>query len=88
MEDRRVAVIGLGYVGLPLAVALSEAGLEVVGIDGNAERVAPLHQGKSHIDDVDDGRLRRALSDGFRPGRFRRGRSRAAGRHLRLRPDR
>ena len=32
-QDRRVAVIGLGYVGLPLAIAFSEAGLEVEGID-------------------------------------------------------
>ena len=39
-RDRRVAVIGLGYVGLPFAIAFSEAGLDVLGVDLSADRVA------------------------------------------------
>jgi nucleotide sugar dehydrogenase len=47
-------VIGLGYVGLPLAVALAEAGVSVVGFDVNRERVAGLQAGRSGIEDVPD----------------------------------
>ncbi|MBP1704305.1 MAG: nucleotide sugar dehydrogenase [Chloroflexi bacterium] len=64
--DRRVAIIGLGYVGLPLAVAFTEAGLAVTGIDANPARVSELNGGTSPIDDVPDERLRAALSAGFR----------------------
>jgi UDP-N-acetyl-D-glucosamine dehydrogenase len=46
------AVIGLGYVGLPLAVGLARAGARVVGIDVDAARVAQLNRGVSHIPDV------------------------------------
>ena len=41
--DTRVAVVGLGYVGLPLAIAFAEAGLDVQGIDISADRVAQLN---------------------------------------------
>jgi UDP-N-acetyl-D-glucosamine dehydrogenase len=64
--DRRLVVIGLGYVGLPLALAFVEAGLEVVGIDADVVRVAGLKAGQSPIDDVDDSRLQRALEAGLR----------------------
>jgi len=47
-------VIGLGYVGLPLVVALAEAGVSVVGFDVNPERVAGLRAGRSGIEDVPD----------------------------------
>ena len=40
--DRRIAVAGLGYVGLPLALSFREAGLDVVGIDTNPNRVEEL----------------------------------------------
>jgi UDP-N-acetyl-D-glucosamine dehydrogenase len=65
-EDRRVAVIGLGYVGLPLAISFVEAGLAVDGIDAFAGRVAELNAGTSPIDDISDERLRAALSSGLR----------------------
>ena len=48
----RVAVIGLGYVGLPLAVAFARAGLTVVGIDIDAEKCDTINDGRSYIDDV------------------------------------
>jgi UDP-N-acetyl-D-glucosamine dehydrogenase len=65
-NDRRVAVIGLGYVGLPLALAFAEAGLEVIGVDASQRRVDELREGRSPIDDVDDARLQRQLDAGFR----------------------
>jgi UDP-N-acetyl-D-glucosamine dehydrogenase len=52
-----VGVIGLGYVGLPLAVAFAEAGLVTVGFDVSAEKVTNLSQGISYIDDVDSSRV-------------------------------
>ena len=47
-----VAVIGLGYVGLPLAVGFARAGVRVIGIDIDASRVTRLNAGHSHISDV------------------------------------
>jgi UDP-N-acetyl-D-glucosamine dehydrogenase len=47
-----VAVIGLGYVGLPLATGFARAGVRVWGIDVNSDRVARINQGVSHIPDV------------------------------------
>ena len=65
-QDRRVAVIGLGYVGLPLAISFVEAGLQVDGIDAYAGRVAELNAGTSPIDDVTNERLAAALAGGLR----------------------
>ncbi|MGD0121949.1 MAG: nucleotide sugar dehydrogenase [Candidatus Limnocylindrales bacterium] len=65
-EDRSVGVIGLGYVGLPLALAYHEAGLTVVGVDANSKRLAELNAGHSPIDDIDDARLNAARSGGVR----------------------
>ncbi|MFC2035029.1 nucleotide sugar dehydrogenase [Chloroflexota bacterium] len=53
----RVGVVGLGYVGLPLAIAFSEAGLKVLGFDIQQERVESINQGKSYIADVSSKRL-------------------------------
>ena len=49
-----VGVVGLGYVGLPLAVAFAEAGEHVVGVDVNPRRIADLSAGRSYIEDVPD----------------------------------
>jgi UDP-N-acetyl-D-glucosamine dehydrogenase len=64
MDDRRIAVIGLGYVGVPLAVAFAEVGRDVVGVDTSATRVHELREGRSPIDDIDDARLGAALASG------------------------
>ena len=66
IQDRCVAVIGLGYTGLPLAIAFVEAGLQVEGIDVNAGRVAELNACSSPIDDISDERLSAALDAGLR----------------------
>jgi len=65
-QDRRVAVIGLGYVGLPLAIAFAESGLEVEGIDASPGRIAELLARRSPIDDVTDERLGSALDGRLR----------------------
>ena len=59
--DATVAIVGLGYVGLPLALSFVEAGLDVVGVDATPSRVEELRDGRSPIDDVEDVRLREAL---------------------------
>ena len=64
-DDRRVSIIGLGYVGLPLAISFVEAGLEVEGIDANPARIRELCDGRSPIDDISDERLRDALAAGL-----------------------
>jgi UDP-N-acetyl-D-glucosamine dehydrogenase len=63
-KSPRVGVVGLGYVGLPLAVAFAEQGGRVVGVDTDARLVAGLEAGDSHIEDVAAERLR-ALADCF-----------------------
>ena len=60
----RVAIIGLGYVGLPLAINVSRVGHEVVGVDNNATLVDRLSAGKSHIGDVSDSELYEAIQKG------------------------
>ena len=47
-----VAVIGLGYVGLPLAVEFAKAGFQVTGIDVNPLKVRMITEGESYIQDV------------------------------------
>ncbi|MCX7766188.1 MAG: NAD(P)-binding domain-containing protein, partial [Candidatus Sumerlaeia bacterium] len=46
-------VIGLGYVGLPLAVEIAQAGFKVIGIDVDASKVKKINRGVSYIGDVD-----------------------------------
>ena len=59
-----VGVIGLGYVGLPLAVAFAESGATVVGVDIDARRVASVRTGESFIEDVPTETLRRLVEAG------------------------
>jgi len=64
-QDRRVAVIGLGYVGLPLAISFVEAGLSVEGVDVADGRIRELRDRRSPIDDISDARLAAALDGGL-----------------------
>jgi UDP-N-acetyl-D-glucosamine dehydrogenase len=61
---QRLAVIGQGYVGLPLAMLATYAGYEVVGIDLDPLRVDRLRRGESFVDDVDDSQLQEGLASG------------------------
>jgi UDP-N-acetyl-D-glucosamine dehydrogenase len=66
LTDRKatIAIVGLGYVGLPLACALAEAGHHVVGIDLSQERVDGINKGRSHIEDVSADEVRRLVESG------------------------
>ena len=60
-----VAIVGLGYVGLPLAVAFAEAGLRVLGFDVQQKRADLVNRGESYIGDVDSERLLALRSKGL-----------------------
>jgi UDP-N-acetyl-D-glucosamine dehydrogenase len=53
----KIGIVGLGYVGLPLAVAFAEAGHEVVGLDSDSRKVEGINAGRSHIEDIADAAL-------------------------------
>ena len=56
-SELKVGIIGLGYVGLPLAVAFAEAGHEVVGLDADQRKLEALGRGESYIEDIPTERL-------------------------------
>jgi len=62
----KIGIVGLGYVGLPLAVAFAEAGHEVVGLDADPRKVESLEQGRSYIEDIADATLA-PLGERLRP---------------------
>ena len=57
-----LGVVGLGYVGLPLAVESANAGLNVIGYDVNNDRVKQINSGKSPIEDISDTELKKSLN--------------------------
>lgn len=63
-RSARVGVIGLGYVGLPMAVVIAKAGFEVIGVDFNADRVAKVVDGESYILDVGSEELKGLVERG------------------------
>ncbi|MCL6564094.1 MAG: nucleotide sugar dehydrogenase [Firmicutes bacterium] len=74
LEDRsaKVAVVGLGYVGLPLAVTHAQAGYTVIGLDDNPKKVEQVNRGQSYIPDVPSQLLREVVDQGklFATGRY------------------
>ncbi|MBB5814515.1 nucleotide sugar dehydrogenase [Streptomyces collinus] len=60
-----LVVVGLGYVGLPLARSAAAAGLKVVGLDRSRRVVEGLNAGRSHVDDISDAEVRAMLEQGF-----------------------
>jgi UDP-N-acetyl-D-glucosamine dehydrogenase len=66
IEDRSalLGVIGMGYVGLPSAVAFAEAGFRVVGVDVDAAKVEALNRGESYVEDVPAAHLRPLVAQG------------------------
>src|SRR6516164_7748223 len=61
-KQARFGVIGLGYVGLPLALTLNEAGFDVTGIDIDTNRVDAIVAGRSYITDISDRELKKAAA--------------------------
>lgn len=64
-KSAKIAVIGLGYVGLPLVIEFCRAGFEVTGFDVDKEKVALLKQGKSYIKHIDASMLINDFKDHF-----------------------
>jgi UDP-N-acetyl-D-glucosamine dehydrogenase len=57
LRPMKIGIVGLGYVGLPLAVAFAEAGNEVSGLDLDPAKVEALNGGRSYVEDVPDSAL-------------------------------
>lgn len=60
-----LAVVGLGYVGLPLALEAAKVGLRVCGLDVDPARVDALSKGHSYIDDIEPDEIQAAIASGF-----------------------
>jgi len=63
-KEITVGVVGLGYVGLPLAVEFGKAGIRTIGIDVNKARVDQLNRGENYIQDVKDAELKALVDAG------------------------
>jgi UDP-N-acetyl-D-glucosamine dehydrogenase len=63
-DAKSIGVVGLGFVGLPLARAFAEAGISVVGVDTDRNRIATLNSGQSYIEDVPAASLQPLISAG------------------------
>ena len=63
-RQARLAVIGLGYVGLPLAIEFAKAGFTVYGLDVDGGKVAQLKKGRSYVGDVAAADVAKAVRDG------------------------
>ena len=59
-----VGIIGLGYVGLPLAVEYAAAGNRTIGFDVDAKKIQAIKNGENYIDDVDDEKLKKVVKNG------------------------
>ena len=67
-RDARIGVVGLGYVGLPLAIAFAQAGFHVVGVDIDSSKITKLQQGQSYIADVPAAEIAAIIKNGrFQP---------------------
>lgn len=64
-KEMKVGVVGLGYVGLPLAVEKAKAGFRTVGFDVNAEKVRLVNEGHNYIGDVVDSDLQQIVESGM-----------------------
>lgn len=66
IEERtaKVAIVGMGYVGLPLAMEVVRAGFTVMGVDVDAAKVDGLNSGRSHVLDVSDETVQKARASG------------------------
>ena len=86
-KEVTVAIIGMGYVGLPLAVEFAKEGIHAVGIDVSEHRVGQINRGESYIGDVDGDELKSLVDKGLIRGSLPGGRSGRSRCHLDLCSD-
>ncbi|MBZ0300452.1 MAG: UDP-N-acetyl-D-glucosamine dehydrogenase, partial [Anaerolineae bacterium] len=63
-HDATVGVVGLGYVGLPLAVAFAQVGFDVIGLDVSERKVAAINSGVSYVGDIPTADLQPLVNSG------------------------
>ena len=61
-KSAKIGVIGLGYVGLPLAIEFTNAGFNVIGVDIDQKKVDLINSGKNYISDIQDSLLNEAVN--------------------------
>ena len=61
--EAKLSVVGLGYVGMPVAVAFADAGIQVIGFDTNKEKIALYQSGIDPTQEVGDDAIRRTTVD-------------------------
>jgi len=64
-KTANIGIVGLGYVGLPLAVEFAHKGFQTLGIDVSREKVDAINQGRNYIGDVDSEQLRKVVKEGM-----------------------
>lgn len=64
-REAKIGVVGLGYVGLPLAVAFAQEGFTVIGMDVDPSKVASLNRGESYIEDISSAVLEPLVKNGL-----------------------
>lgn len=74
-KSAKVGIVGLGYVGLPLAVEFANKGFYCLGIDTDLKKVEQLNRGDSYIDDVDGELLKKLVDEGLLEGTTKYGRA-------------
>lgn len=65
-RDACVAIVGLGYVGLPLAIRFASAGFRTIGLDIDAEKITALADGRTYLSTVSSANIKSASAEGFR----------------------
>ena len=60
----KIGIVGQGYVGLPLAMAFCDAGIQVVGFDLDTDKTNALNNGVSHIEDIPNESLKKSIASG------------------------
>ena len=59
----KIAIIGLGYVGLPLCLQFARSGVHVVGLDIDKAKVNAINEGKSYIEHIDSAAIRKMVEE-------------------------
>ena len=64
MEKTKIAIVGLGYVGLPLGLQFARSGVEVIGLDVDQSKVDALNEGRSYIKHIESSDIQSAVQQG------------------------